>query len=98
MTLLERFEQLELGTKITAIIEGYFGIEILVKATYARKPEQHGYIAGHGGSWGLYKTEDDEVPCHEIGIRPYRKHHTRIVKLNYDLLDFEEGWKVKGDD
>ena len=90
--LLNIFEGLNEGDKVTLSIESYFGEIVEVKATYMGKIKQHGYLGDDYGSWGLYQNKYNNIPCYKVLVREYRQHNSCWINLYMDIKAVKMGW------
>lgn len=90
-SLVERLKAIPAGTKLTLLVENYFGGDTNVKVTTCGKVRHHGYIT-EGGVWGLYRTSVDDKECYEILVKLYRKKRACWVKIGYTIKDYRLGW------
>ncbi|WP_040437002.1 hypothetical protein [Clostridium sartagoforme] len=89
--LLEKLRELEIGDRITLVMENFFGGTIETRATYKGNLKPYGYISENSGGWALYPCEAYNIQCYKFNIIPYRCIHPRMISL-FDVKDVRKGW------
>lgn len=93
-SLLDKFKEIEKGTKITLEVESFFGQNVKTKATYMGEIKQDGYMCKNYGSWSCYNSGNTTIPCYKVLVRPYKKKGLCWMKLCMDIKTMELGWDL----